>query len=220
MNKILFFTNFLFFLLYPYGIYGQDNLKYDQRKSVQFNEQQFVKNMQKHCRYMAKDEVGLGYKYRETIETYPEELLILFFKKHIDGFCYYNVSVLAKHLHKKFKKQVEDILHDLINICLTEKKYDAAICKSLLTQSSLYDLTLILGTHCTKRSFSDFRIVNCSYKKLVDKKCSLYNGNIKNKEKCPFYFQQRKEAQDLHKVYYGQTCKKPRWKPLACLSEL
>ncbi len=91
------------------------------------------------------------------------------------------------------------------------------LCEGLLETSSLFDITVILGSYCSKKSLKTFKDINCQYKKIAEQKCELYLGLDKGKEECPFHFTNKNEVKDLHKSFFGKQCKKLKWSPPNCI---
>jgi len=201
----------------PYG-FSQDELKYNQSKSVSFNEKNFLKNITKDCK-------DFGYKRgpkemtpAQILATYPKELSFLFFKKHVNNLCYYAVSHISKYTLSDFKDQTEKILLETIDHCLSKpKSKKPALCSELDTKATLFDLTILLGSFCSRSSLSVFKKVNCRFKTVGERECKIYQDSVRPLDKCPFQFSNQEELNSLHKSYFGNHCKRLKWRKPKCL---
>lgn len=215
-----FFTLILIFICMTSSwakISSKMQYKYNQKKSVGFNEKQFLKNIKQDCK-----DYGYSRKWNElspddVLQTYPKELAFLYFKKHINSLCYYSASRLIKYLHNDFKKQTEKLIVQAVKDCIgKQKKYP--ICQDINKQSTLYDLTVMLGSYCSRNTLNAFKQVNCHYKDVSDHHCSLYKNLNKPLKNCPNYFTNMIEVKDLHKSYFGSHCKRLKWKKPSCIN--
>lgn len=216
--KSIFILLMIFFTFYSFGQSLQD-LKYDQNQTLSHNEQRFLKTTTEDCKSFGYKRGANELSPQAVLETYPKEISFLFFKKHIETLCYYAVSHISKTVSEEFKTQVEEVVLNQVDKCFYKGKVQKPkLCKDLKNKASLFDLTILLGHFCSKNSFNTFKTVNCEFKKAGDRECSLYQDSGKPLSRCPFFFANQRESNELHKSYYSKTCKSPRWRKLKCLN--
>ena len=208
-SKILFLL-----LVYSFSLssFSNEKLKYNQRKSISFNEKNFLTNLSKDCKNFGYNRDREKNSPVEVLETYPKEVSYLYFKKHINDLCYYAVSHITKYIVSDFKDQVESVLLGSVKTCFDEKKAltsnnKAKLCAELDTKAVLFDLTILLGTLCTKESLNLFKSVHCRFKEVGDRECRIYQDSSRPLDKCPFHFSNSQELDKLHKSYFGSHCK-------------
>ena len=193
-------------------------LKYNQKNSLTKNEANFINAMKQDCK-------SRGYIYgqgdmtvRDVMETYPKSLVFMFMKKNLDQFCYYAISNMTKYLASEFKEQTEELIVIITKQCFVEDMLDKPkMCRSFNEKAVLFDLTILLGSFCSKKSFNLLQKIYCHFKKLGDKQCRLFKDHGKPLNKCPFYFTNQQESLNLHKSYYNNECKRPKWIKPSCL---
>lgn len=193
--------------------------KYNQNKSLRLNEVNFLKITSRDCKNFGLKRDPLALTPQNILETFPKEISFLFFKKHIHTLCYYAVSYISKTIGEEFRPQVEELLLTQIESCFfSGKMRRPKLCDDLKNKAALFDLTVLLGHFCSKESLRVFKMINCEFEKIGKQECSLYQDTTKPLNKCPFYFSNKREAQELHRSYYSKNCKRPRWRKLKCLN--
>jgi hypothetical protein len=215
-----FYLVFLFGLIFISNILvfakSKSNYQYNQKKSVSYNEKQFLNNMRVNCASYGHKEIRPNDLSKNALETYPKELAFLYLKKHLKTFCYYSVSTLLKYLYDDFRDQTEFLVNKIVKMCVTDhKKY--TICEGFKNESVLFDVTVILGRHCTKKTLVSFKKINCLYKEVVDKKCSLYSSVNNPLKVCPGFYTNKVSVKELSRSYFSANCPRRGWKPPKCL---
>ena len=194
------------------------SLAYNQNKSLAVNEKNFLSNMKRDCKNYGYELTSGAKSPRDILTTYPTEIAYLIFKKHLNNLCYYSASHIVKYLVSDFKDQVQALFTSAVEKCFTEtKELKPLFCRDFTTQAPLYDATVVLGSFCNTKSLKTFKKVNCHFKYLGEKKCSMYEDAGKPLKKCPFYLTNIQQSNDLHKSFYGKRCKRLRWRKPACL---
>jgi hypothetical protein len=194
-----------------------DLYKYNQKKSVSSNEDFFLKNLSFDCQNNGYDREKNDTSPKEILATYPKELAFLYFKKNIKTFCYYSFSTLMKYLSRDFKKQTEDILVTTVRNCIKDHK-SYKLCGEIHKISTLFDLTILLGNYCSKKTLNAFKKVNCHFQEVAKKNCSLYSGVVQTNDNCPHYYTNQREIKELHKSYFGSHCKRLKWRKPKCIN--
>lgn len=208
--------NFIFILFFSNHIFA-NVLKYDHTKSLEVNEQQFIKLMELDCKdYGYQREAGVAGPL-EIMQSYPKEIVQLFLNKHKQMWCYYAFSHMAKYLIKDYKNQTEKVVLELAGDCLkSDLKTKPRICNEFNSKAILFDLTYLLGNFCTKKSYKLFRRLNCEFKRIGDNQCKMFQNSARPLERCPFDFSNQKEFLELHKSYFNKKCNSPKWRKLNC----
>ena len=205
---------FLFVLIFSTSLYATSS-KYNQNRSVSFNEKQFLNLMHDFCSQPSNKKLTEENKFKDILGTYPKALVFLYFKKHHKNLCYLSASQLLKYLFNEFKKQTEQLSIKIVNNCLVKNR-NSFLCKELKTESSLYDLAVILGGHCTSNTHQAFKHINCALKEVMDKKCKLYKSSNDPLNTCPEFILNQNTVRDLHRVYKNKNCTLRNWKAPKC----
>lgn len=200
-------------------VFSKDELRYDQGKSIAYNEQNFLINIAKDCNDYGLKNTSSNIGPDEILQTFPKTVSFLYFKKHINELCYYSLSHVVKYISSEFKQQTEDLLLGSLNKCFDEKeKKRPKFCAELDSKAILFDLTILLGSFCSVKSLNGFKKVNCRFKEVGERECKIYQDPIRPLDKCPFQFSNIEERENLYKSYFGKTCKKLRWRKPMCLN--
>ncbi|MFT6631843.1 MAG: hypothetical protein ACJAS4_001804 [Bacteriovoracaceae bacterium] len=190
--------------------------KYNQKKSVSFNEKGFLRNLSYDCEKNGYDRGVNATSPKENLATFPKELAFLYLKKNIKSFCYYSFSTLIKYLSRDFKTQTENIVVSVVEGCVKDND-SFKLCPEIQKISSLFDLTILLGNYCSWKTLKAFKKVNCHFKKVAKRNCSLYSGLNRTNENCPNFYTNKREIKELHKSYFGSHCKKLKWREPSCI---
>ena len=190
--------------------------KYNQKQSVSYNEKGFLRNLSYDCEKNGYDRGVNDTSPKENLATFPKELAFLYFKKNIKSFCYYSFSTLMKYLSRDFKSQTESIIVSVVEGCIKDDE-SYRLCPEIQKIASLFDLTILLGNYCSLKTLKAFKKVNCHFKKVAKRNCSLYSGLNSTNDNCPHFYTNKREIKELHKSYFGSHCKKLKWREPKCI---
>ncbi len=191
--------------------------KYNQTKSVSYNEKQFLSNLQNDCKHYGYKRKAKEVSPADILATYPKELSVLYLNKHYRNICYYGVSTALKYLHDDYAAQTEKIIISLVQLCLKDKK-NLPVCVGMKSRASFYDLTILLGSFCNKKTLKSFKTVNCAYKKITEQDCKMHQSSNDPLAECPYNFSNESEVKELYKSYFGTHCKRLKWRKPKCLN--
>ena len=181
------------------------------------NEQRFLKNLKRDCvNFGSKkyDEILTPFEY---LETYPKDVAFYFLRKNIKQICYYGISMSFKYLDKHLPSESEKLVADFVSSCLkNEKKFLG--CENFNKAAPLYDVSVLLGSFCSKRSLELFKAINCKYKQLKINECKYHIDAGSPVQTCPLYLNIKLEIKELHKVYFQSGCRL-KWRPPYCISK-
>jgi hypothetical protein len=194
---------------------GRELYSYDKSVSIYQNEQRFLNNLKRDCKTFGTRKYDDLLTPGEYLETYPKDIAFFFFKKNIKEICYYGISLSFKYLDDHVKPDTETLLVDFINSCL-DKQRPYVGCADFEKTPTLFDLTVILGNYCSKRTLDIFKRINCLYKDLKEKECSLYQNGETPAQECPYHYSSKVEVKDLHKNYFRKSCRL-KWRPPRCI---
>ncbi len=197
------------------NVFAREIYSFDKSNSIFENEQRFLSNLKRHCHDNGVGQDNDLLTPSEYLETYPKDIAFHYFQKNLAEICYYGISIVLKYLGDHHKSDVEKVALDFAKSCLSKKKNYIG-CRAFDRTSTLFDLTVILGHYCSANSLETFKDINCRYKELKQKECSLYLSQGRPIQDCPYFYASQVEVEELHKNFFHHQCKL-KWKAPRCI---
>lgn len=198
-----------------FSVWGKGQFSYDKSLSIFENEQRFLSNLKRDCKTFGTRKYDDLLTPAEYLETYPKDIAFYFFKKNIKEICYYGISITLKYLDDHVKPETEALLLGFVESCLENKRpYEG--CSDFKKAPTLFDLTVILGNYCSKKTLGVFKRLNCLYKELKEAECRLYQTENTPPQECPYHYSTKVEIKDLHKNYFQNNCRL-KWRAPSCI---
>ena len=188
---------------------------YKANQSIQENQKTFNTLVSSVCDKNSIKFIQGQRQINEALKSYPKELVLHYLKSFDEKQCYKAFSLVVKYLIFDYRVETEKIINKVVLNCI-QGEIKSPFCQHFSQSETIFDLSFILGQFCTKQTLKTFRALNCFYNNTQKEYCSLYQGLIKDSNKCPNYHLKQREIEDLHQIYFNSSCPRRKWKKLKC----